>query len=229
MKLFESKMFLAVRENVKTIELLALSLVIVFLVACGGGDNSPTSNLGNAPGPVNTTVVTTPIATSAVVITPISTTVVTPVPVVVYTPGTKNPGGITYTAGDGSVLDRNGDDKITNNLGVPDRVLTGITNMFPGTDASSTLKRESLVSDAKFFTSILSLTNDQLPKNQAEAQAVFYPNSRKLNFCSNLNTFSNFEVEEVDKRIYLMNLYSKDKLKRYSEIRSLSGVKGIDC
>lgn len=218
MKLFESKTFLSLRKNVRSVELLALSLVIVFLVACGGGNGStPIPNLGNTPGPVNTTVVTTP------------TVIIPEVPVVTYTPGTKNPGGITYTSGDGSVLDKNGDDKITNNLGVPDRVLTGINNMFPGTDASSTLKRESLVSDAKFFTSILSLTNYQLPKNQAEAQAVFYPNSRKLNFCSNLNTFSNFEVEEVDKRIYLMNLYSKDKLKRYSEIRSLSGVKSIDC
>jgi hypothetical protein len=211
MKLFESKTFLSLRKNVRSVELLVLSSVVVFLVACGGG-SAPTPNLGNTPGPVTTTVVTTP-------------TVITPeVPVVTYTPGTKNPGGITYTSGDGSVLDKLGDDKITNNLGVPDRVLTGINNMFPGNDASSTLKRESLTSDTKLYTEILSLTNDKLPKTKAEAELILHPMYERLSFCKHFNTFSNSEVEEVNKRIYLMNLYSKEKIKRYLEILSLGGV-----
>ena len=214
MKLFESKTFLSLRNNVRTLELLALSSVIVFLVACSGGDGSiQAPNLGNTPGSITTTVVTTP-------------TVITPeIPVVTYTPGTKNPGGITYTAGDGSVLVKTGDDKITNNLGVPDRVLLGITNMFPGSDASSALKRESLTSDAKLYTEILSLTNDKLPKSKAEAEAILYPQYVYTDFCKYRNVFTNFEVEEVYKRTYLMSLYSKEKIQRYLEILFLGGTK----
>ncbi len=205
MKLFESKTFMSLKQNTKILELFALMLVIVFLVACGGGNNTPASNFGNTPGSVTTTVVTAPVAA--------------------YTAGDKNPGGITYASGDGSVLDKNGDDKITNNLGVPDRVLTGINNMFPDTDASSTLKRESLISDAKLYTEILSLTNDKLPKTKAEAEAVLYPQYVYVNYCKYRNVFTNFEVEEVYKRTYLMSLYSKEKIKRYLEILSLGGTK----
>ena len=133
------------------------------------------------------------------------------------------------TAGTGSVIDTAGDNKDVNANGVPDRVETGIQSMYPGTTTADIGKREALLADAKYYTSILNITNDNLPTTKAQAIAIIYPDSFWVKICKVINsdTFSYSEIESVNDRILLMNVYSKEKMKRYQEISKLSGYLGL--
>jgi len=213
-----------IKQNAKTgylvIVLLFASLV---LIACGGGGELKDSVNVAKDTLVNTvTSVVTPSVTVGTVTAPSAVT---------YKAGEKNSGGITYTSGDGSLLDLKGDDRITNSYGIPDRILTVINSMYVGTDTKSELKRESLIADSQFYTKILLLKNEQFPNNKEEAQVILYPTSAYTDFCKYRNAFSNSEVEEKDNRIYLANLDNSKKEKRYLEIQTLATVKylGKNC
>ena len=209
--------------------IIALALLVT-LIACGGG--------GAAPVPLSTnTAVTLPTGTPTVSVVPTTPVITTPIVVVtpvipapvVYTPGTKNPGGITYTAGTGSVIDTVGDDKDVNANGVPDRVETGIQNMYPGTTTADVAKREALMESAKEYTVLLSLTNDKLPTTKAEAIAITNSDLAKLAYCKFSKAFSLREFESTSNRIFLMNVYSREKMKRYLEIGKLSEYPGLNA
>ncbi len=208
--------------------IIALALLVT-LIACGGGgvaivpvSTNPAATLP-AGTPTVSVVPTTPVITTPIVVV----TPVIPVPVV-YTPGTKNPGGITYTAGTGSVIDTAGDNKDVNANGVPDRVETGIQNMYPGTTTADVAKRDALMERAKEYTVLLSLTNDRLPTTKAEATVITNSALAKNAFCKFFKAFSLREYESVGDRIFLMNVYSKEKMKRYQEILKLSDYQSLD-
>jgi hypothetical protein len=59
-----------------------------------------------------------------------------------------------------------------------------------------------------------------------EAEKLMYPNSVVQKYCKNSlpSVFTNYEIEEVNERIYFANLYNKEKLARYAEIRDLATV-----
>jgi hypothetical protein len=175
-----------------------LVLLVILLVACGGSKTT-TGVITNSDGSTSTAV---------------------------YIVGDKNEGGITYTAGDGSLLDKHGDDKITNAYGVPDRVLKGIDSMYQISTPQNELKKEQLVKYSRFYTSILELKNSSLPKTKIEAEKVMYPQSIIQEYCKNSpsEVFTNLELEEAYGRIYLANIHNKEKLARYAEIRDLATV-----
>lgn len=202
---------------------IALALLVT-LVACGGG--------GAAIVPVSINpAVTLPTGTPTVSVIPTTPVVTTPIVVVtpiipapaVYTPGTKNPGGITYTAGTGSVIDTAGDDKDSNANGVSDTVENWIQNKYPGITTADAAKREVLMDRSKFYTSLLLVKNADLPTDKDEAIKIAYPESRRLAFCKFSKAFSLREFESASDRIFFINIYSKEKMKRYLEIEKLSG------
>jgi hypothetical protein len=173
-----------------------LVLLVILLVACGGSKTT-TGVITNSDGSTSTAV---------------------------YIVGDKNEGGITYTAGDGSLLDKHGDDKITNAYGVPDRVLKGIDSMYQISTPQNELKKKELIDQSRFYIGVLELKNSELPKTKAEAEKFIYPKVRIGKYCNNVNIFSNLEIEEVYNRIYLANVYSKEKLIRYRQIEDLATV-----
>lgn len=185
--------------------LLAIVAVLALLAACGG--NSPTSD---------NVVSTTPA---------VEISKETPSALV----GTKNAGGITYTAGK-SLLDGVADAD-SDKDGIPDRVAEHILALYKGSDASSTAKMEVSKAKARLYTSILSLSYDQLPKTKEEAIKIKYPEEAYANFCAFEKAFSMTEFEAASREIFFANLNSALKVQRLREVERLAGYKDTsrDC
>ena len=176
--------------------LLAIVAVLALLAACGG--NSPVSDTASN----NTPAVDVPRETPSALV------------------GTKNAGGITYTAGV-NLLDPV-EDKDTNNDGIPDRVANYISAVYKGNDASTTAKVEALRDASKLYNAILNLNYSQLPKTKMEAVGIKYPQAAYDNYCAFDKAFSITEFEGASREIFFANLNSALKVQRYIEIRRLA-------
>ena len=177
--------------------------VIALLVACGGGSSiSDTAN------------------TTVSVVTP---TVVAPTETPTTLIGTKNIGGITYTAGNGSMLEIS--DADANKDGVPDRIATDILKQYPGNDVATKAKVDALMSQSKLYTSILAVTYDKLPKTKAEAISVVYPEVAFFAYCQFDKAFNIAEFEEASHLMFLINFNSGAKVQRLRELEKLAEYK----
>lgn len=201
----KEKMKNLIERNRNVLLLLLLLAVLSLLVACGG--NSPASDTANN----NTPVVEVPRETPSALV------------------GTKNAGGITYTAGI-NLLDPVEDKDIDSN-GVPDRVEKRILFLYPGADASSTAKVAALVMDSREYNNVLSLIHSQLPKTKEEAGKIIYAESAFKNYCAFDKAFSITEFEGASREIFFANLNSALKVQRYKEIERLAGYQSLsrDC
>ena len=181
--------------------LLAVVAVLALLAACGG--NSPTSD---------NVVSTTPA---------VEISKETPSALV----GKKNAGGITYTAGK-SLLDGVADAD-SDKDGIPDRVTEHILALYKGSDASSTAKVEASKADAKEYGAVLALTYSELPQTREEAAKIIYTEAAFNNFCAFEKAFSMTEFEAASREMFLSNLNSALKVKRYREIEKLAGYQDL--
>lgn len=183
------------KDNRNVVAVLAIVVVIAILSACGGGN--PTSG---------------------------STTVVTSTETPLALIGTKNAGGITYTGGNGSMLETS--DVDMNKDGVPDRVATDILKQYPGTDVASKAKVDALMSQSRLHTSILAVTYDKLPKTKAEAMLIVYPEAAFSAYCQFDKAFSLVEFEEASHLIFFSDYNSAAKVQRLRELEKLAGYYG---
>ena len=191
----------------KSISSFTLSTVLAsILAACGGGGGGAQSS---ASGPVATSPAPAP----------------APVPTVTYSVGDKNAGGISYSAGDGAVLDKLGVDRVSNPaIGIPDRVSVGILNRYPeDTTTSNLTKRAAMTAMSSWYTSLLSITNANLPKSNAEAQLIMSSPARIAAYCKMQLALTDSELEDVSLQVFFMNIYDKAKARRFLEIQELAG------
>ena len=137
--------------------------------------------------------------------------------------GTKNAGGITYTAGNGSMLETA--DVDANKDGVPDRIAADILKQYPAVDSATKAKVDALMSQSKLYRSILAVTYDKLPKTKAEAEAIFYPQEAFTAYCKFDKAFGLSEFSTANNVSFFSNLNSAAKVQRYKEIGALTGYK----
>ena len=196
----------SLEENMKSISSFTLSAVMAsILAACGGGGGGGAQS--SAPGPVATSPAPAPI------------------PPIIYSVGDKNAGGISYSAGDGAVLDKLAVDRVsTPAIGIPDRVNTGIFNRYPDDATTSNLtKRAAITAMSAWYTSLLSITNANLPKSNAEAQLIMSSPARIAAYCKMQLALTDSELEDVSLQVFFMNIYDKAKARRFLEIQELAG------